>query len=71
MLLFSDDHLRAKNLRDCLIPSRDINNRRILQSDWLRSFQAIPEKPYFYQAYRYAKIIRKTDMQLFRVKKDI
>ena len=37
MLLFSDDYLHAKNLRDPLIPSRDIDGQRILQSDWVGS----------------------------------
>ena len=27
-----------------MIPSRDIDNQRIMQSDWLRAFQAITEE---------------------------
>ena len=35
MLPFFDHYLHVKNLRDSLSPSRDIDDQRILQSDWL------------------------------------
>ena len=38
MLPSLDEYAHAQNLRDRLIPSRDIDDQRILQSDWLRSF---------------------------------
>ena len=34
MLNSLDDYLHAKNLRDCRIFSKDIDDQRILQSDW-------------------------------------
>ena len=34
MLPSLDDYLHAKNLRQQLIPSRDIDNQRILQYGW-------------------------------------
>ena len=37
MLHFFNDYLIAKKLRYRLIPSRDIDNQRILQSNWMRS----------------------------------
>ena len=36
MLHLLDDYLLAKNQRDCWISSRDIDDQRILQSDWMR-----------------------------------
>ena len=33
---FFDDYRHAKNLGDILIPSGDIDDQRILQSNWLR-----------------------------------
>ena len=36
MLRSLDDYLHAKNLRNCWISSRDIDDQRILQSDWKR-----------------------------------
>ena len=53
MLSSLDDpifHLYAKNLRYWLIPSRDIDNQRILQRDWLRALTIITEEPDFPQS---------------------
>ena len=36
MLPSLDDYLYAKNIRNHSIPSRDIDDQRILQSDWPR-----------------------------------
>ena len=36
MLRSLDDYLHAKSLRNCWISSRDIDDQRILQSDWKR-----------------------------------
>lgn len=45
-----DDYLHAKDLRDLLTPSGDIDEQKIQQSDRLRAFQAINEEPNFNQA---------------------
>ena len=36
MQSFFDDYLHVKNLRYQLIPSRDIDDQRIMQPDWIR-----------------------------------
>ena len=36
MLPSFDKYLHAKNLKNQLIPSRDINDQRISQSDWTK-----------------------------------
>ena len=36
MQSFFDDYLHVKNLRYHFIPSRDTDDQRILQSDWIR-----------------------------------
>ena len=40
MIPLLDDYLRVKNLRDCWISSRDIDDQRIIKSDWTRSTTA-------------------------------
>ena len=40
MIPLLDDYLRVKNLRDCWISSRDIDDQRIMKSDWTRSTNA-------------------------------
>ena len=44
MLPSLDDYLNARNLRDLLILSRDIDDQRILQSHWTRD-TIDPTKP--------------------------
>ena len=48
MLPFFDDYLHAKNLQDRLTPSRDIDDERLMQSDWLPVFQTITEEPGYF-----------------------
>ena len=63
MLPSLDEYAHAQNLRDRLIPSRDIDDQRILQSDWLRSFQATTEEPSFFQTCGFHRIMKNTDVQ--------
>ena len=52
MLRFFYDYVNAKNLWDQLTSSRDIDDQRILQSDWLKVFYIIMKKtPDFSQAF--------------------
>ena len=52
MLPFFYDYVHAKNLWDQLTSSRDIDDQRILQSDWLKVFYIIMKKnPDFSQAF--------------------
>ena len=51
-------YLHAKNLRHRSIPSRDIGDQRILQSDWLRAFLAIIEEPDFFQTCGFGRTIK-------------
>ena len=44
MLPFFYDYVHAKNLWDQLTSSRDIDDQRILQSDWLKVFYVIMKK---------------------------
>ena len=44
MLRFFYDYVNAKNLWDQLTSSRDIDDQRILQSDWLKVFYIIMKK---------------------------
>ena len=37
LLPYLDDYLNAKNLQYQLLPSKDIYDQKILQSDWMRS----------------------------------
>ena len=40
-----DDYLHAKNLRrNCWISSKDIDDQRILESDWTRAQLATPDQ---------------------------
>ena len=55
MLPFRDDYLHALNLRYRLIPSRNIDDQRILQSDWLRAFCVITVEPDFLRHILYAE----------------
>ena len=44
MLLSLDNYLHAINLKDRLAPSRDIDDQKILQSDWVRRNWPQPTK---------------------------
>ena len=61
MLNFFDKNLHEKNLRNYLIPSRDI--------DWLRPFKTITEEPDFSKTWGFRKIILKTVIHHFGGKK--
>ena len=65
MLLLFDDYCHAKNLRYHLIAFRDIDNQRILQSNWLRAFYAITGKPDFFQKGAFCRIMKYTVMHYF------
>ena len=69
MLPSLDKYLHAKNLRYQLIFSRDINDQRILQSDWLRTFLAITEDLIFPRYVTFAESYGTLFCTIFRIKK--
>ena len=71
MLPSLDNYLHAKNLTGWLISSRDIDNQRIMQSNWLKAFSAITEEPDFSQIRRSCLTTKNTAaMHNFTAKKD-
>ena len=52
-----DDYLQVKNLRPLLISSRYIDDKTILQSDWLRAFWVITVEQDFSQKCSFYRII--------------
>ena len=57
LLPFMDVYLHAKNQSDISTPSRDINNQRILQSDWPRAFWPKTRQPEFSQTCGFRRMI--------------
>ena len=64
----SREYLHAKNLRYWLILSRDIEDQRIPQSDWLIAFRTITEEPDFSYTCSFSRIIKSISCTIFRIK---
>ena len=65
---FFVNYLYEKNLmmkKDRLILSRDIDDPRMLQYDWLSAFQVITEEADFSQTFGFSRIIKNTIMHHF------
>ena len=62
--IFSHDYLNVKHLRLHLIPSRDLDDKRILQSDWTRDtschtqLKVVVSDANFLDEYLHAKNLR-------------
>ena len=59
---FSDNDLHAKNLKNSLIHSRNIDGQQILQSDWLRVFRSQLKNLIFCRHGLFCRIIKNTIM---------